>query len=58
MAPAVVIRLELEAAPVVYLEMMNDGDEKRLDVWLTEARPEYADLVRKAMELAEETRAS
>jgi hypothetical protein len=56
--PALVIRLELEAAPKIYVHTLNEGEEKRLTHWLTEARPQYGELVARAFELAEQERAA
>ena len=55
--PAVVIRLPLEGAPVVYADALNEAEAVRLDDWL-ETRSEYAELVEDAMRLAEEARAA
>jgi hypothetical protein len=56
--PAVVIRLEYERPPVVYCDALNDADELRLGFWLAEARPEYGELVSRALDLAARERAS
>jgi hypothetical protein len=55
--PAVVIRLPLEGAPVVYIDTLNEAEAIRLDDWL-ETRPEYAELVEDAVRLIEEARAA
>ncbi len=55
--PAVVIRLPLEGAPVVYVDTLDEAEAVRLDDWL-ETRPEYADLVEDGLRLAEEARAA
>jgi hypothetical protein len=58
MAPAIVIRLELEAVPVVYVQTLNEAEERRLTDWVTDAHPEYGELVARALELAEAKRAA
>ncbi len=58
MPPAIVIRLELEATPVVYVQTINEAEEKRLTDWVTEAHPEYGELVALALELVDERRAA
>jgi hypothetical protein len=57
-APAVVIRLTLESAPIVYVDTLNESEELRLTDWITEARPEYGALVARALELAAGERAA
>lgn len=57
-APALYIRLELEARPVVYLDTIDPSEESRLTDWLTEAKPEYGALAARALELADEMRAA
>jgi hypothetical protein len=57
-APAVIIRLEYEGPPVVYCDALHDGDEQRLAFWLVDTRPEYGELVARALELAERERAA
>jgi hypothetical protein len=49
-APAVVIRIELERRPVVYVEAGDDGEDARLRDWVT-AHPRYAALVARARAL-------
>jgi hypothetical protein len=56
--PAVVIRLEFERSLLVYADCLDDGEEARPTVWLTEAHPEYGELAALAMELAERARAA
>ena len=56
-APAVVIRLELEAAPLVYVDTLRKSDANRLKDWL-QTHDEYGALVARAMELAKEARAA
>ena len=55
--PAVVIRLPLEGAPVVYTDTLSEAEAVRLDDWL-ETRSEYAELVADAVRLAGEARAA
>ena len=55
--PAVVILFPLGAAPQVWLDVANGGEEHRLHEWL-ERHGEYAELVERARELAEEARAA
>jgi hypothetical protein len=57
MHPAVAIILPLESpAEVVYCDL-GPGDRERLHAWLEE-QPELADLVVRALELAEKARAA
>lgn len=56
-APAIVIRLELEAAPRVYMEALHEGDGARLGQWLA-SRVELLELVELAMRLENERRAA
>jgi hypothetical protein len=56
--PALVIRLALEADPVVYLDTLSDTEERRLIDWLTVARPSYGELAARVMELAQEAKAA
>lgn len=51
--PAVVIRLEIEAAPQVLFDCVSESEEKRLKDWLN-ARPELLGLAVRALELREE----
>jgi hypothetical protein len=55
--PALVIRLALEQPASVYLDCLNDGEKARLFDWLN-SQPDYADLVERALELAEQARAA
>jgi hypothetical protein len=57
-APSVSIRLEVEAAPRVFVDALNEAEEQRLTDWLTEARPDYGELVARAFELAAKARAA
>ena len=57
MTPQIAIVLPVEGAPLVRLEAMNEGEEQRMVDWI-DAKPEYGDLVRRALELAEEARAA
>lgn len=56
-APAIVIRLSLEARPYVYIDAIHESDERRLTEWL-ESKPQYAELVARALELEREERAA
>lgn len=51
-APALVIRFELEARPIVYVDTLDPGEEARLTDWLLEARPDLGELAARAMELS------
>jgi hypothetical protein len=56
--PAIVIELEVEAkAPRVFVRSMTDGEEARVADWVR-SQDELADLVARALELAEEARAA
>lgn len=52
-APAVVIELEVEAAPRVRIRATNEGEEHRVVDWVN-SRDELADIVARALELADE----
>jgi hypothetical protein len=53
-----VIELQVEAkAPRVFLRARTDGEESRITDWI-ESQDELADLVTRALELAEEARAA
>ena len=54
-APAILIRLELEAPPKVLIDALHEQDHDRLLDWL-EAHPEYLALVQEALLLAPERR--
>jgi hypothetical protein len=49
-APAVDIRLELEAAPKVMVDCLNDAGHDRLIDWI-DNQPELLDLLARACEL-------
>ena len=56
--PCVVIRVEFErVSPIVDCDHVDDGDEERMTVWL-ERRPELAELISRALELADRERAA
>jgi hypothetical protein len=55
--PAVLIELGLESAPRVLIHSMNDSEEARVHDWIR-SHDELADLVARALELAEEARAA
>ncbi len=52
-----VIEFDIEAAPTVHLNCANDSEEARIFDWLS-TRPAYWELVQRALELAQETRAA
>ena len=52
--PSILIRLELECAPAVLVDVMDDAEEKRLAFWLTDAHPEYGELAQRAIDLEQE----
>ena len=51
-APAFVLRIPLEGAPVVYLDALREGERDRLLDWIR-ADDGRAELVARAVELAE-----
>jgi hypothetical protein len=51
-APALVIRLEVEAAPRLMCDVMSESEEERLIDWL-DAHPELIDLVVRAFKLGD-----
>lgn len=55
--PAVLIELGLESAPRVLIHSMNDSEQARVVDWI-QAHGELAELVARALELAEEARAA
>jgi hypothetical protein len=57
-APALIIRVPFEGAPVVYVDAVDEGEERRLVDWLAVARPDYGEFAARAMELAEKARAA
>jgi hypothetical protein len=56
-APAVVIRLELEARPLVYADALTDTDAARAWLWVNRDT-RRRELVARALELAREERAA
>lgn len=56
-APSILIRLSLEEKPRLAVDCLTDGEEARLVDWLS-AKPEYLDLVTRAIELADERKAA
>lgn len=56
-APGIIIRLELEAAPLVIADFLNDGEMARMNDWL-DHHPAQAELIARALELAEAERAA
>jgi len=55
--PAVIIEIPVEAAPRVVLSCSTEGEESRVWDWIA-AHEELADIVRRALELAQEARAA
>lgn len=55
--PAVLIRLELEAAPKVLIDALTEGESLRLEDWVS-THPDLAELVCRALELADEAKAA
>jgi hypothetical protein len=55
--PAIVIELGLETAPRVLIHSMNESEGTRVIDWIR-SRDELADLVVRALELAEEALAA
>jgi hypothetical protein len=56
-APALIIRLELEAAPKVFGDCMSEGEADGLKDWI-DSNPELLDLVESALELRDEAAAA
>jgi hypothetical protein len=56
-APAILIRLELEAAPRLLVDAVSEQEHDRLCDWL-EAHPAYVDLVQQALALERQERAA
>jgi hypothetical protein len=52
-APALVIRLELEAAPRLIFDCVSESEEKRLEDWFA-AHPDLLDPALRALELRDE----
>jgi hypothetical protein len=55
--PAIVIELGLESAPRVLIHSMNDSEQARVIDWIG-SHDALAELVARALELAEEARAA
>jgi hypothetical protein len=55
--PAIVIRLELEERPAVFMETLSEGDENRLRTWVNANEP-LLDLVSRALDLADKAEAA
>ena len=51
--PSIGIRLSLEERPRLAVDYLTKGEEDRLVDWLS-AKPEYLDLVTRAIELADQ----
>lgn len=52
-APAVLVVFELESAPRVIASWNTDEDDERMTLWF-DARPDYAELLHRAVELSGE----
>jgi hypothetical protein len=52
-APSIVIVLELEAAPLLLCNCVDESEERRLEDWL-DAHPALLELAAKALELGGE----
>jgi hypothetical protein len=50
-APALIIRLEVEAAPRLVCDVISESEEERLIDWI-DAHPELVDLVVRAFRLS------
>lgn len=55
--PGLAIQLRVEAAPVVHFFCLNECEETRVLDWIR-SRAELAEIVRLALQLAEEARAA
>lgn len=56
--PSILIRFDIESlAPKVLLDVANEAEETRIVDWIR-SRDELAQLVQRALELAEEARAA
>jgi hypothetical protein len=55
--PAIVIRLELEAAPRLQVDALDERESKRLIDWL-DAHPRYLRLIQEAIKLETQERAA
>ena len=55
--PALIVRLAVEHEPSVYLDALTDADEARVWDWIG-ARDDLAELVARALDLAERERAA
>jgi hypothetical protein len=56
-APSLVILLELEAAPQLLCNYVDEGEERRLRQWL-DAHPDLLELAVRALELRDELEAA
>jgi hypothetical protein len=54
--PALLIIAQLEAAVRVVVGCINEGERIRLESWLENTRPEWRELIQRAIALAEEER--
>jgi hypothetical protein len=57
-APGIVIVFPLEGVPVVSVDVMHESEQQRLLDWINDGRPEYAELVFRALALAKAERAA
>lgn len=57
-APSIEITIPLEGAVVVRLVATREEEQVRLLDWINDGRPEYAAIVKRALELAREKRAA
>jgi hypothetical protein len=57
-APAIIVEFPLEGPVVVRMAAMTEEEQVRLLDWINDGRPEYAELVLRALELERETRAA
>jgi hypothetical protein len=55
--PGLTILLPLEGAPRVWIDVLNDSEERRLWEWI-DSRPDLVELVEAALELAARERAA
>lgn len=55
--PAVLVRFEIEAAPVVIADYLGDSEASRMEDWLAQ-HPRWLGLIVEALELAKTERAA
>jgi hypothetical protein len=56
--PEIVIVFPLEGQPTVRIVAMHESEQQRLLDWINDGRPEYAEIVARALELARRERAA